>query len=335
MKKILIATPLYPPDIGGPAEYAYNLECELNNLGHEVKVEKFSSIKHWPSGLRHFIYFFKILPAMFRADWCLALDTFSVALPAVLAARLFGNKIIIRTGGDFLWEQYVERTGKLVLLRNFYQTELVFFSKKEKFIFKLTKWILDHTTTIVFSTDWQRQIWLAPYELNLAKTSIIENYYGIKDLALLPSTKNFLWASRYLKLKNLEKLKLAFAVVKESHPNLSLDIGQWSPEKLITKIKTSYAVIIPSLSEISPNLILLALQYRKPFILTMETGLYDQLQEVAVFVDPINIGDMASKIIWLANEQNYLIQQKKVAGFLFTHSWSEIASEFSELFHHL
>src|SRR3989344_1393145 len=333
--KILISTPLYPPDIGGPAQYVKNLETIWRQQGHQVAVVYFGKFLSWPTGLRHLIYFFSLLTKVSQADFVLALDTFSVGWPATVAARLLGKKIVIRTGGDFLWEWYVERTGDFVLLRNFYRTRLTKLNLREKIIFHCSRWTVRHCHKLVFSTDWQRQIWLAPYELNLAKTSIIENYYGIKDLVLLQSTKNFLWAGRYLKLKNLEKLKLAFAVVKESHPNLSLDIGQWSPEKLITKIKTSYAVIIPSLSEISPNLILLALQYRKPFILTMETGLYDQLQEVAVFVDPINIGDMASKIIWLANEQNYLIQQKKVAGFLFTHSWSEIASEFSELFHHL
>ena len=127
--KILITTPLYPPDIGGPAQYAFNLEQEFQKLGHKVRVIKFSDVKHWPSGIRHFLYFFKLLPAMFWADWCLILDTFSVGLPAVVAGRLLGKKTIIRTGGDFLWENYVERTGKLVLLRNFYQTEIPVFRK--------------------------------------------------------------------------------------------------------------------------------------------------------------------------------------------------------------
>ncbi|MEK7208986.1 MAG: glycosyltransferase family 4 protein [Patescibacteria group bacterium] len=331
--KILIATPLYPPDIGGPAQYAYNLEREFKNLGHKVRVKKFSDIKHLPSGLRHFIYFCKILPAMFWTDWCLALDTFSVALPVVLAAKLFGKKTIIRIGGDFLWEQYVERTGKLILLRNFYQTELEFFSKKEKIIFRLTKWILHHATTIVFSTDWQRQIWRKPYKLNLAKTVIVENYYNIKELSFLPSTKNFLWAGRYLKLKNLDYLKQAFISIQLDRPDLSLEIGQWSPQKLEEKIKTSYAVIVPSISEISPNLILSAVNYGKPFILTLENGINNRLEEIALLVDPINIEDIKNKIIWLADEQNYLKQQKKIINFSFIHSWSKMASEFLAIPH--
>ena len=40
--KILIATGIYPPDIGGPATYAYNLSRELTRLGHEVNVLTYS-----------------------------------------------------------------------------------------------------------------------------------------------------------------------------------------------------------------------------------------------------------------------------------------------------
>ena len=54
--KILIATPLYPPDLGGPGQYAHNLEQEFKKLGHEVRVAKFSEVKRWPSGLRHLLY---------------------------------------------------------------------------------------------------------------------------------------------------------------------------------------------------------------------------------------------------------------------------------------
>ena len=176
--KILIATPLYPPDIGGPAQYAYNLEREFKALGHEVRVVKFSDVKSWPSGLRHLLYFFKILPSLRWADWCLTLDTFSVALPVTMAGSIFKKKTIIRIGGDFLWEGYVERTGNLVLLRNFYQTEIEKFNFKERIIFKLTHWILKRANFIAFNTDWQRQIWQKPYQLDLSKTGIVENYYG-------------------------------------------------------------------------------------------------------------------------------------------------------------
>ena len=46
--KILIATGIYPPDIGGPAQYAFNLEQEWKKLGHEVRVIKFSDVRYLP-----------------------------------------------------------------------------------------------------------------------------------------------------------------------------------------------------------------------------------------------------------------------------------------------
>src|SRR5436309_2301876 len=108
--KILIATGIYLPKIGGPAQYAKNLERVFTDLGHSVTVLTFGLEDNLPTGVRHLFFFFKILPKVFSADIICALDTFSVGLPAVLASQISGKKCVIRTGGDFLWEQYVERT---------------------------------------------------------------------------------------------------------------------------------------------------------------------------------------------------------------------------------
>ena len=117
--KIALFTGIYPPEIGGPAEYAKNLVDVWNAGGYDVLVKVFSKFNKFPTGLRHLLYFFYILPSVISSDYILILDTFSCALPAVLAGLLFDKKMLLRTGGDFLWEAYVERTGDLVLLRDF------------------------------------------------------------------------------------------------------------------------------------------------------------------------------------------------------------------------
>ena len=58
---------------------------------------------------------------------------FLAAAPTMLACRLMGKKYIIRTGGDLLWEWYVERTGEAILLRDFYSRPRAL-SLKEKAI---------------------------------------------------------------------------------------------------------------------------------------------------------------------------------------------------------
>ena len=122
--KILIATGIFPPEIGGPAEYAKNLQEIWTRQGHAVSVKIFSKFNKIPTGLRHLVYFFYILRKAVSADFIVCLDTFSAALPTVLWAVLFNKKIFLRTGGDFLWETYVERTGDLVLLKDFYNTRI-------------------------------------------------------------------------------------------------------------------------------------------------------------------------------------------------------------------
>ena len=50
---ICIATGIYPPELGGPAEYAKNLASVWESQGHSVSVKVFSRFNYFPTGLRH------------------------------------------------------------------------------------------------------------------------------------------------------------------------------------------------------------------------------------------------------------------------------------------
>src|SRR5689334_19581708 len=121
--RILISTGIYPPKIGGPAQYSKNLKETLEKKGNRVSLKTFDIEDRLPTGVRHLYFFLKIIPALLASKAAIILDTYSVGFPTVLACKLFGKKGVIRTGGDFLWEQYVERTGKKVLLSDFYESE--------------------------------------------------------------------------------------------------------------------------------------------------------------------------------------------------------------------
>src|SRR3989344_5223918 len=185
--RILIATGIYPPDIGGPAQYALGVEEVWQKAGHEVKVLSFRFERRLPTGIRHVYYFLRVLFSLPGVDFVFSPDTFSAALPALLASTLLGKQLIIRTGGDFLWEWYVERTGDLVLLRDFYSTRLLRLNRKERIIFSLLRFLFRHADAIIFSTAWQRDIFTKPYGLNAARCHIVENYYGSGETT--PSAK--------------------------------------------------------------------------------------------------------------------------------------------------
>ncbi len=109
--KILLATGIYPPEIGGPATYAALLEKELPKKGMSVGVLPFRVARRYPVGIRHFVYFLKSFQRAIRSDIVFAQDTVSVGLPAMIAAKLARRPFVIRVPGDYVWEQSVQRFG--------------------------------------------------------------------------------------------------------------------------------------------------------------------------------------------------------------------------------
>ncbi|MFQ5662167.1 MAG: glycosyltransferase, partial [Candidatus Paceibacteria bacterium] len=105
-KNILIATGIFPPDIGGPATYSKLLLDELPKNGFNVKVLSFGEVRRLPKFIRHIFYFFKILNRGKNADIIFAQDPVSVGFPSAIAAKILRKKFLLKIVGDYAWEQY-------------------------------------------------------------------------------------------------------------------------------------------------------------------------------------------------------------------------------------
>ena len=121
--KIVVATPLYPPEIGGPSTYAKLLAEGLPARGVEVTLVKFGAVRHLPKLVRHLAYFARVRRALKRADLVLALDPVSVGLPACLAARSLQKPLVVKVVGDYAWEQGRQRFGVEQVLDEFVRTK--------------------------------------------------------------------------------------------------------------------------------------------------------------------------------------------------------------------
>jgi glycosyltransferase involved in cell wall biosynthesis len=331
--KILISTGIYPPDIGGPAQYARNLYETWKNDGHDVKVCAFRWERAFPPIIRNLLFLTKVWRKGWNADLILVLDTWSAAVPTMLACKFMRKKYIVRTGGDFLWESYVERTGDMVLFREFYNKAKENFTAKERLVRYLTQKVLKNAKKIIFSTEWQRKIFEKEYGLDSNKSVIVENYYGKKVDPINPENRSFVGGTRFLKWKNLDVLKESFDIAKnilaKSKQNLPIDLdtGVAYYDNFFEKIRRSYAVILVSLGDISPNMIMDSIRAGVPFICTRETGIYDRIKDIGIFVDPKDPKDIANKIVWLADSNNRDIQAQKVLAFNFTHTWAEVSKD--------
>lgn len=109
--RILVATPLFPPEAGGPATYAKLIAEEFPKKGVEVEVIKFSDVRAYPKLIRHIAYAYRVFKAARTCDLILALDPVSVGLPAWVAAVVSKKPFYLRVAGDYAWEQGVQRFG--------------------------------------------------------------------------------------------------------------------------------------------------------------------------------------------------------------------------------
>lgn len=330
--KVLIATPLYPPQVGGPSKYAKNLKETFEGMGLDVEVVAYSKIEQkLPIGIRHLYYLFRLILAVRNVQYIIALDAMSVGLPAVVLSILTRKPICIRVGGDFLWETYVERTQEKVFLSDFYNKPINL-SIKEKIIFLITRWVLSSASAVAFTTTWQLNIFKKAYKIS-NNFFVVENHFEFKSInhgynPLDQQKKIFISSSRKIFLKNQNLLESVFNEVKKNRQDIELYNRQDSFKEFQDKILNAYAVIVPSISEVSSNLILESISNGIPFIVTSDIGIKDRIKDIAIFINPFDPIDIKDKIFYLLDEENYKKQKRAILNWDFVHPWSEIANEF-------
>lgn len=329
--KIVIATPLYPPDLGGPAKYAFELAHEFRAQGHIVRTVRFGSLERaLPVGLRHVVYFCKLLPRVFGARAIIALDTWSVGMPALCAAKLFKKKLLVRVGGDFLWESYVERTGNLLRFSDFYAA-MPPLSTKEKLIRFFTGVLVRHADVVACNGQFQRRVWGHYYRIPSSRVRVVENAFPEQEAASAPEGTVFVAAGRELKLKNMKVLQEVFREVALAHPGLVLDTKPLPPHEHHARLKRAYAVLVPSISEMSPNTLGEAVALQKPFIATEDSGGPERFGDLGLFIDTRDKQAWKAALEKLLDSQCYAEFANRLAGFDHHHTMADIAREYAAL----
>jgi glycosyltransferase involved in cell wall biosynthesis len=338
--KILITTGLSESDMGGPFQYAPRLKDEFEKLGHMVEVVAYGKIeKALPTGLRHIYFFLKILPICLSTNYVLTLDTFSVGVPSIWAAKICGKKSIIRVGGDSLWSAYVNRTSHLLTLPNFYEQRPKL-NTKERIIRLYMGHMIENANYLAFNTEWQRGIWSKDYKIPAIKSGVVRNFIPDRSVLEAPEskkeTKNFLWAGRAIPEKNLSLLKRVGNKVATKHPEFRLDIITGEVHQaVLRRIKGCHVAISLAFSDICPNFIIEGVAYNKPFIMTRETGLNEIFPKGGIFVDPMDEKEIEAALEALLNNSAYNTYIEELKNIKIKHSWSEIARDFLNIWENL
>lgn len=181
--KLVIATPLYPPEIGGPATYVKLLEEGLLSKGVEVHVVKFSCVRHLPKIVKHIAYYRELRKALKSADALLALDPVSTGLPACIAATRVKKPLVVKVVGDYAWEQGRQRFGITEDLDAFVRETKVPFLVR--LLQKIQTYVARHATRVIVPSQYLKGIvtaWGIPQE----KIEVIYNAVTIEKTGQVP-----------------------------------------------------------------------------------------------------------------------------------------------------
>ncbi len=235
--KLLIATPLYPPDIGGPATFAKILKDELPKHGEEVAVLSFGGVRHLPKGVAHIAYAWKIFRALSGVDTLLALDPVSVGLPAAIVSFFRPRKFIVRIVGDYAWEQGRQRFGVAVGLDEFVTMPGSKFSLFVRLLRAVQCFVASRAERIIVPSNYLKHI-VASWGIPAGKIAVVYNAFdGVPQLPEREAVrKDLSWkgpvifsAGRLVPWKGFATLIGLMPEIVKHHPNAKLYIAGSGP----------------------------------------------------------------------------------------------------------
>ncbi|MBX4195809.1 glycosyltransferase family 4 protein [Candidatus Parcubacteria bacterium] len=296
--KVLVATGLFPPQVGGPATYSSLLLKELPKRGFEIKIQSFGWVIQYPKIVRHVIYFFKVLFSGITADIIYAQDPVSVGLPALVAARLLGKRFYIKIVGDYAWEQGSQRAGVTDLLDQF-STETDKYPFLVRMLKKVQYFVASHADRIVVPSKYLKLI-ISNWGVDPEKITVIYNAFhaphfsgskeehrqklGWKGTVLIS-------AGRLVPWKGFDTLISLMPEIAAEVPDVHLYIAGNGPDKdyLESKIKEAEAQkLVTLLGGVKQDVLFGQIKASDLFVLnTSYEGLSHQLLEVMALETPI------------------------------------------------
>ncbi|OGE76533.1 MAG: hypothetical protein A3C85_03860 [Candidatus Doudnabacteria bacterium RIFCSPHIGHO2_02_FULL_48_21] len=296
MSKILIATGIFPPDVGGPATYSRALSGELAKRGHSVDVVTYadkdknlpqtdfpvtriirSRFKPW-----HYWKFYRAVVRLgANTDLIYAQGQVSEGYPAFMAARYLKKPLAVKITGDYSWERAVNSGYTDVLIDEF--QNLKDYPPAIKRMRKVQEAVCRHAALIITPSEYLKKIVIG-WGIKPEKIKVIYNAVEMPEMKLskdearekLEIDKHtFLIVSsgRNVPWKGFALLEEAVQELQITRPEISLKILHNSPrQQLHEYIRAADAYVLNTGYEGLSNTLVEVLRLGTPIITTRVCG---------------------------------------------------------------
>jgi glycosyltransferase involved in cell wall biosynthesis len=192
--KVVFASGIYPPDIGGPATYVHGLASAMANRNFECEVVSYASRETIDSPattnqvnvsrvdrqsslpVRYGRFFLSTLRACSDEALVYAQDPISAGLPAMLAARARRRPFVLKVVGDLAWEIARERDVIAVGIDEFQSLSLSGLVARLR---SVEAYVARHATRIITPSEYLEQLvsgWGVPKErIEVIHNAVEEN----------------------------------------------------------------------------------------------------------------------------------------------------------------
>lgn len=364
---VVLAASVYPPDIGGPgsvaAEFANGwtraggrvylvAPAEKDSLGFEngFRLERVAKTRG------RYAYFRAVYSRARRSDLVFVQDASLVSLAALAAARLARVPLVVRLGGELLWERDSE-AGRTKLTLSEYFSSGAWRNAPLKYRIFL-RVILGSAKRLIFPSAWLTELYEKAGLLASGKSEIVLNPAPkIASSERAEKIRQVIIAGRLIKLKNIiPALEALSAVRGEVEPFSVLVIGEgpekaaiqkWKEEQaaewlairgvmprteLLAELGRSALYLLVSTSEVSPNSAVESLAAGTPVVLTEANGLAGELGNFVYLVNPSDPAALRAVLKKALSAEGRADAIARLAGFSWPQSNETMIAAYEKIF---
>ena len=247
--KIILATPVYPPEIGGPATYTKELANRLKDA-HDIIIVAYASTselipgttlfvasKRRPLPLRLLKFTYDLFRASRGADVIYVQNAMAAGLPAAIVSRLRGIPLVLKFVGDEAWERASQERRTKKRLEEFLAAPEGGWRTTLRML--IQGFVLRHADIVTTPSAYLRDAIVRTYGIQNERAVV--NYNAAEKEAEAPFSATvvphqIVATARLVEWKGLDGLIRAVALLKKKYPDTRAMIAGDGPEE--EKLKT-------------------------------------------------------------------------------------------------